>query len=105
MSTDHAPQQRQTGHHRVVGLSHALGVALPDEDSTRVREAATRIDAVASGAAPAPGWERSVFPGWRSSSEGVRLMKRGVRAGLHSCGLPASGEAFLAAYLYVSRHY
>ena len=90
---------------RVAGLSRALSSALPDEDLRRVSEAAARIDAVAAGSAPSPGWGRSIFPGWQSSPQGIRLMKRGVRFGLYSCRLPAAGNSFQVAYEYVCRHY
>jgi len=98
-----APTSTNTA--RAHGLREVLGAALPSHDPEAVAAAVARIDAVASGVEVSPGWDRKVFAGWQTSAEGIRLIRRAVRVGLHAAGLPAAGEAFDAAFKYVASHY
>jgi hypothetical protein len=90
---------------RATGLLFALRVVLPDVDACLLAKVAERIDTVAAGHEPSPGWERTVFVGWQQTTDGVRLVQRGIRVALHTHGLSPTGDPFDAAYAYVREHY
>lgn len=90
---------------RLAALRAVLAAVVPDADLAAIAGAGRRIDEVLSGRARSPGWDRTLFPGWQGTRDGVRLAKRAIRVALHEHGLAATGHVFDLVYDFAEGAY